>query len=372
MYPSTLFATQLPFFDSPVELLWAVTLLLFALTLLLFTASAVARIRHWSADQLINTYRERHHPLIFDYLEGECTRQDIEEKFLGEGIEFSVFENIVFEMIENLEGEDIDKLKDLLLLPPIYNFHLEQLNSNDEVAYIKACNYYRYLDLVNEEVIDRLLTLLKSSNKMLAFSAASALMASSEVEVRENALSYIASVPSYSKMALLEMVYNFKNNHENQMEQEAAVLKNLIENREIPPVNAAILIEGSAEMGYQQMVSFFYDKLISEDERWNHPEVLKALLKAQGTYYNTEALPQVLEHVGSQYPEIRASAAFALGQFGDEASLQILYDLLQDPVFKVKYIAVKSLHKNGEIGEALLKDSFEIEQLNTKAIVDTL
>jgi len=366
---STLF--QLPLFDSPVAFLLAVTLILLGLTLLLFISSVIARIRHWSSDQLIKVYRKKHYPLILDYLEGEKTKEEIKKQFLGEGIEFSVFENIIFEMIENLEGEDVENLKELLLLPPIFNYHLDQLNSDDEVESIKACNYYRYLNLVSDEVIERLRILLNSQNKMLVFSAASALMGSNNVKIREEALTHIAKVPSYSKMALLEMVYNFKNNGEDQMEEEAFVLQKLIEKKEISPRNAAVIIEGASEMGYQQLLSFFYEKLTSADNRWNYPAVRKALLKAQGTYYNTEALPQVLESVGSQDSEIRASAAFTLGRFGDEASLQILYDLLQDPVFEVKYVAAKSLHENGEVGEALLKDSFEIEHLNTKAIVET-
>lgn len=363
---------QLPFFDSPVEFLGYVTLLLVVLTLLLFVTSVVARIRHWSSDQLVKAYRNKHYPLIFDYLEGERTEGEIMNEFLGEGIEFSVFENIIFEMLESVEGEEVEKLQQLLLLPPIFNHHLGQLTSNDHIQCIKACNYYRYIQLVNDKVIQRLNSLLNSENKLTIFSAASALMASREVSIREGALRHIASTGGYSRMALLEMVYNFQNNDENQMEEEAGVLKELVENKKVPPRNAAVIIEGASEMGYQQLLSFFFEKLKSTGKRWRHPEVFKALIKAQGTYYNTEALPRVLEHVGSHDTGIRATTAFTLGRFGDETSLQILSDLLHDPVYEVKYVAVKSLYENGEAGKALLRNSYEKEHLNIRSIVNTL
>lgn len=144
-----------------------------------------------------------------EYLGGELTEEEIEATFRGESIEFSVFEDIIFEMLENLEGEDADKLRQLLFLSPIFNYHFKQLSASDNIERIKACNYFSYVRLVNYKVIKKLVAFLSSENKMLVFSAASALMASDKVGLREKALTVVARKAHYSRMALLEMVYNF-------------------------------------------------------------------------------------------------------------------------------------------------------------------
>ncbi|NGP75687.1 HEAT repeat domain-containing protein [Balneolaceae bacterium YR4-1] len=343
-----------------------------ALTLLLFISSIVARTRHWTHEQLVKTYQNRHFPLILEYLDGERTEEEIENSFRGEGIEFSVFEDIIFEMLENLEGEDAQKLRQLLYLSPIFNYHFQQLNSSDNVELIKACNYFSYVRLVNYKVIKKLQALLSSENKMLVFSAASALMASKEVGIRKEALRVVAGKEHYSRMALLEMVYNFHDNDEEQLQEEGRALLDLIEDENIPPKSAAVIIEGASEIGYQNLLSFLLGKLNSTAKRWRHPDVLKALIKAQGDYYNSEALPLIKKFVDHTDSDIRKSIAYALGKFGNSESLELLYKLLHDSVYEVKVVAAKSLYENGEDGQAWLQTSYEEEHLNIKSIVNTL
>lgn len=368
----SVFIFQVPPFDSSVELLWIITVILAALTLLLFISSIVARTRHWSHEQLVKTYQNKHYPLILNFLDGECTEEEIEDEFRGQGIEFSVFEEIIFEMLENLEGEDADKLRQLLYLSPIFNYHFQQLNSSDNVERIKACNYFSYVRLVNYKVIKKLQALLSSENKMLVFSAASALMASNDVDIREKALREVAAKVHYSRMALLEMVYNFHNYEEEQMQKEGSALLNLIEDENIPPKSAAVIIEGASEIGYQNLLSFMMAKLESTAKRWRHPDVLKALIKAQGDYYNAEALPLIKRFVDHSHAEIRKSIAYALGKFGNSESLEVLYKLLHDNDYEVKVVAAKSLYENGEDGQAWLQTSYQEEHLNIKSIVNTL
>lgn len=367
-----LFLLQASLIDLSVNFLWVVTLILLALTFILFFASIVARTRHWTHEQLEKTYQNKHYPLILEYLGGEITEKEIEGTFRGEGVEFSVFEEIIFEMLENLEGEDADRLRKLLYLSPIFNYHFNQLNASDDVERIKACNYFSHVRLVNNKVIRKLVTFLSSENKMLVFSAASALMASSKVEIREKALSVVARKAHYSRMALLEMVYNFNNNEEEQMEEEAGVLQKLIDDEEVSPKSAAVLIEGASELGYQQLLPFLESKLKSTVQRWRHPEVLKALIRAQGTYYNFEAFPYVNKFISHTDPDVRKAVAFALGRFGDEESLLGLFQMLRDREYEVKVEAAKSLYENGEDGQAWLQESYREQDLNIETIVNTL
>lgn len=347
-------------------------MVLAALALLLFFASIIARTRHWSYEQLVKTYQNKHYPLILEYLGGERSEEEIEKQFRGQGIEFSVFEDIIFEMLENLEGEDADKLRQLLFLSPIFNYHLEQLNSSDNIECIKACNYFSYVRLINYKVIKKLEALLSSENKMVVFSAASALMASKEVEIREKALKEVAGNNHYSRMALLEMVYNFHKSEEDQMKAEGEVFKRLIDNENVAHKNVAILIEGASEIGYQDLLPFLVSKLKSPNSRWKHPATLRALIKAQGTYYNFEAFQLIEKFITHSDSEVRKSVAYALSHFGNEESLEGLYKLLYDRVYEVKLAAARGLYENGNKGEAWLQAAYDEEDLNIRSIVNTL
>lgn len=361
-----------PYFELSIQLLWSVMLLLAGLTLILFLTSVIARARHRRYDRLVQDFKDKLYPVILSYLDDEMTEDEVEEVFSGQGLEYSVFEGIIFEMLESLEGEDTYKLQELLFLPPIFNYHLGELNSGNDLTRIKACTYFSYLRLVNYKVIQRLLDFLDSGNKLLVFSAASALMASREVEIRARALQYIIKQKHYSGMALLEMVYKFHNAEDEQMDEEAEVLRALIGNKKIPVENAAVLIEGASELGYQQLLPFFYKKLQSLKSRWRDPVVLKALIRAQGVYYNAKSSPDILQHLYHTNAEVRKMVAFSLGQFGGEENLKALYNLLYDPEYEVKHMAVKMLNENGEEGWKLLEQSYEIPHLKTLSIIKTL
>lgn len=360
------------YLELSVQLLWSVMLVLVILTLGLFVVSIIARFRHRQYDLKVNALNEKFYPVILSYLNDDITEDEIEDIFSGQGLEYSVFEDIIFEMLQNLEGEEAYKLQELLFLPPIFQYHLDQLNSSSDVTRIKACTYFSYLRLINYKVITSLLDFLYSDNKLLVFSAASALMASRDIDIRARALYMVVKQKHYSGMAMLEMVYKFHNDEDEQMDEEAEVLKTLINNENIPIDNAAVLIEAASELGYQQLMPYFFERLQSTRLRWRTPNVLKALIKAQGIYFNLEAAEEIKTHIDHKDPEVRKMVAFALGQFGGEDNLKSLYEMLFDPVYEVKHMATKMLYENGEEGIELLEQSYEESHLNTLLIVKTL
>ncbi|MDZ7716955.1 MAG: HEAT repeat domain-containing protein [Balneolaceae bacterium] len=360
------------YLELSVQLLWSVMLVLVILTLVLFVTSIVARFRHRQHDLKVKALTDKFYPVILRYLSDELTEEEVEDYFSGQGLEYSVFEDIVFGMLESLEGEEAYKLQELLFLSPIFQHHLDQLNSSNDVSRIKACTYFSYLRLINYRVIKRLLDFLDSDNKLLVFSAASALMASRETDIRAHALYMVVKKKHYSGMAMLEMVYKFHNEEDEQMDEEAEVLRALIGNKNIPIDNAGVLIEAASELGYQQLMPYFYEKLQSTRRRWRKPIVLKALIKAQGVYFNLEATEEIKNHIAHKDPQVREMVAFTLGQFGGEEHLKSLYEMLFDPVYEVKYMAIKMLYENGEEGIKFLEQSFEVPQLNTLLILKTL
>lgn len=363
---------QTGYSELSVHFLWILTLTLALLTVALFLASLTARANHRRHEKKVEDLKEKIYPLILEYMEGELTDDEVEEHLSEKGREYAVFEEIIFDMLENLEGEDAQKLQKLLYLPPLFNYHVEQLQSRNEIDRIKACNYLSYVRLINFRIIEQLMEFLFSPNQMLAFSAASALMASKDISIRAEALKAIANRTRISNMALLEMFYKFHYEQEDQLEEEGAELIKIINDDNIPVENLDLIIVGISEVGYHQLAGPFLEKLQSDMNRWNHPDVLSALIRALGNYFNLEAAPTIRQYIYHDYARVRKAAAETLGIFGQEEDLKALYNLLYDDDFQVKLTAAESLLDNGEEGRELLERSFRYEHLETEPIAKSL
>ena len=348
---------QSGFSELSLQLLWTVTLILLALTLLLFASSLIARSRYRSQERKVEKLKEKLYPLILYFIDDEITLDDLKSEFTDEGLEYEVFEDIIFEMLETVRGPESDKLRRLLHVNPIFKYHSRQLNSRRTAHRIKACHYFSYLKLVDEQVIKKLFSFLSSDNTMLVFSAASALMASPRVQIRSQALQVIAERPNFSAMALLEMTYKFHNSHEDQQQGEADALKEIILNKKMPPKSLGILIKGASELGYQNLVPTLWKKLSSTKKRWKNHKVLPALIKAQGVFLNIEAGNDIKKYSAYKHPEVRQAVAEALGMMGGEENLLLLQSMVEDDNFEVKLTAVKALQENEDEGEQLLEES---------------
>ena len=363
---------QTGYSEFSVHFLWVLTLTLALLTVALFAASLTVRARHRRFEKQVENFKEEIYPTILEYVEGELTEQEVHQHLSGEGKQYSVFETIIFEMLENLEGEDARKLRQLLYMEPLYDYHLEQLRSGNDFKRIQACNYLSYVGLIDEHIMEQLLEFLFSSNQLLAFSAASALMASSDISIRAEALKAIAKRPRISNMALLELFYKFHYEQEDQLEEEGTELIKVIEDKNIPVENLDLIIVGISEVGYHQLAGPFLEKLRSESDRWNHPDVLSALIRALGNYFNLDAAPYVRQYIYHEYAQVRKAAAETLGVFGQEEDLKALYNMLYDDDFQVKLTAAESLLDNGEEGRELLERSFRYAHLETEPIAKSL
>jgi len=355
-----------------VHLLWTVMSILFVLTLILFAVSVTARMQHRKNEKLAESYRDKWYPIILAYLNKDLSRNKVEQYLTDDPREYSVFEEIIYEMMENLKGTEVTQLQEVLHLSPIFDYHFKQLQSHKTVNLIKACSYFSYIRLENYKVIEKLKSFLSSGNSMLAFSAASALMASKEVEIRAKALRAIAQREKFSRMALLEMIYKFHSKQLKQETEESQVMRELIKDKKVSPVSAGILIQGAIELGYQDLMPFFFNKMKSTKYRWNNSDVLPALIRAQGNFFNIEATEEIKRHINHKSPEVRRSVVESLGKFGGQENLEAIFGLLDDDNFQVKLAAVTALDENGAQGEKLLQLSYSDTKLNIRSLVESL
>lgn len=341
----------------PIHLLWISIAFLGVLTLLLFVISLYARERHRRFDRELRERRDFFFPVVMEFLEGRRSRESFNAFFSGKVVDFIAFEEVVTELIEQIEGEEVDKLQYLLEIPVIAEYHLEQLRSSSEYERIKACNYITYAKLITREVTRQVEANLESDNRILVFAAASALMSSRDLDVRQRALRTVAERGGFSGMAVLEMLFKFHKPERTRLEEEAEKLKEVLRSAETEPRSLSYLVRGVAEIGYTPLAGFLEEKLEDPRRRWQHPLVLAALIKALGDLYHGASSPGIRGNIYHTSSQVRLACVEALGNMPEEENLKALYNLLYDPEPKIRYRAVERLLEAGAGGGELLNEA---------------
>jgi len=337
---------QLAYTDLSVDLLWIVSLILFSMTIILFFISLGMRRRHRRIEALANSYEASFYPMILNYLEEEGSKKKILSFFSGKNLEYAVFEKTVIRLLKSLDGEEVQKLKELLLIEPIYKYHLGQLESNNDIVKVKACNYFRFTQLINPKIVNKLKGYLHSENQLLAFSAAFALMASHDVSIRADALLSIVRKEKISRMGLLEILYKFGKNDNKQKNEEAEALKKIILNTKIPQDNKAFLILGVAEMNYYQLSDFFEDLISKKETYRNHSKMLMALIQAQGELFTFDTSPVIRSCLKHENSDVKKTAIEVLCKFGGKMNLSAIYKMIESNNEEIQKECIKALLNN--------------------------
>ncbi len=298
--------------EGAIQLLILVTLLLTVTTFILFVVTVAMRLKQNRDEKRINEYREKLLPLVFEYLEENVEAVTFEKLLGSNALKYRVFEETIVKLLRNVEGEEAEKLKRLLMIDSLYKYHLKQLKEGSDVVKIEACNYFRYTNIVRGDVVYILGKFVQSDNTYLAFSAASALMASDTLKDRMHAMETFTKREGISKMALLELFYRFKHDNKSQTTEEAAFLEALISEKSLSTKKRALLIRCVSESNYYLMIKPLQSWLESRDEFWKEPDVLSALIDSQRIFLNSLATESIKAYQNYPDREVRKSVEEAL------------------------------------------------------------
>lgn len=354
--------------EISIQILWLTFLILLVFTLVLLLGSMYMRWRHRVIDRKVEHYTSYFYPIVLEYLETGGKEDEMLKHFTGKKIEYAVFEKVVIDLVNQLQGEDANKIRQLLFIDPIFEHHVKQLDSRSDIAKVKACNYFSYIRLVNFKVIQKLRHMVRAENRLLAFSAASALMGSRKIEHREYALFTLAKRKRITEMALLELLFKFQYQHDDQRDAEAKSLRKIILSADVPSDNVALLILGASEIGYFQLRELFYKLLISKERKWNISVIKVALIRAQGYFFNDEAAPYLRKMMDSRKIKVLKPTAEVLSTFGGEENDQVLFEKIQGRNEDLDFTIMSAMVRSGYD----MKTITENANTKNKAYLDTL
>jgi len=342
------------------------TLVLIVITMYLFASSVLVRNAHRREEYFFNAKREELYPLILSYMIDDSEQLISIQKALQRQDDILVLLTIMYEIMDSVEGDEIERLRDILGIEKIRINRRKLLHSDIKDNQIQACSYFARLARFNEEDFELFQRFLHSDQLMLAHTAATALMKVDQVEYRFIALSAIMQRQRVSRLAVLDLVYQFHNRINDQMDEEAEKLLELIKDRSLPIDNIAVCIKGICEIGYVTIAMELFELL--ESGYWDASgTVTEALIYAMGRFelgFTSDAIAN--RYLQDPRAHVRRAAVETLDRFNDEELLPVFHKFAKDSAFVVRLKSIYALAAFGELAKPILDQlSEETDEMRT-------
>ncbi|MFU8860478.1 MAG: HEAT repeat domain-containing protein [Cyclonatronaceae bacterium] len=334
-----------------------VLVILLVMSTFLVLTAVILRKKHERDEAYRLRKKEELYPLILNYLDLDpANTKELEKaesgiiRLLKTARDLEVIEDLILEIMYNIAGAEKLRLRQLLLIQPLYTQRYRQLKSWRIENLIQGCLYF--VNVINQRsnVLEQIFPLLDNRSVLVLHTAASAIFACDDVATRGRALEKVCRRTGISEMALLELVYKFHNKEFDQMDEEVSELKRIISDRSVPNVNRGVIIKSVADIGYATMADYLYN-LISTMKESDNGVIANSLIHAMGRFEYTGAAGLLAEKFSDALNvSIRETLADTLGQLGNKESIPVLIRMSSDADFGVRVRAVYALAALGEPG----------------------
>lgn len=350
------------------SLILVILVILTVVTVGLILAAYGFRIYHTFKVNEQASFRKKMLPLVYQYMD-DGQDYDRFERILKSSNDLQLFAALLYELIDEFEGVERERLQSLLHLPALYKQKLSKLNSGRASNQIRACYYFGRLIHLRESVSDRIEWLLDSPNEYVSYAASSAMMASDDVTLRARALEHNCKTPGVSRLSIIELMYQFHQADMGQYEEEAEVLKNLIADHYTQEKARLVLIRGVADIGYHQLVDFLYEQLLDKFRSDQDGQITVALIDALGKF-EYGPLTAFLSRFGLSSPRgnVRLAAVLNLAKIDPLSNVELFVKMLDDKSSRVRIASAYALAQCGREGLLTLSNRMGSDKLSETVI----
>ena len=351
-----------------IEMLTAVASVLGFIALSVVALAVANRFFYKQEQKFRKRQQQLVFPLIYRYLGGEDLVDEIQTFINGNWYAALAFQEIAFELIDDLKGSYKSRMEHLLRIEPLYSTYKKHLDSRSTWKVMDALYYFRHLDDSPDEIRKPLWRHLQSRSLELAHGSASALMRARNVNTRIDALKTYARRSDTTQQSFLEILHDFHRPILDQSEQESKIVPLLLDEEDLESSLKIALLRCVPQFGYVNQSDTIRDFLEQNLQQEEDPGVTAECIRVLGKLYQVRSAP-LIRTISVQSPDavVREACAFALGKFGTEEDHRQLVALLQDPGFDVRFEAARALSSGGgQVGELLehLKDDSAIREDN--------
>ena len=333
-----------------LRFVYIVAALLAILSLYLLFTSVLVRFASKYVLKQKDKRRNLFYGLIIEYITAEEPDMSELEKVVMADFDIDLFVDLAGDLMNQLDGQEVLKLQALLSMPVIRSSYLQKLKSKVRQEQIDACLYYSKIVTLEPEELTILQSYVMSTNQLLAHSAASGLLSSSDVDVRFGAVVQMVRSKRISRLALLEILYQFHLKTSDQFEEESEYLAKLMVDESMPASNIGVVIRAITDIGYVQLLMVLFD-LLESGFRSTDDEIIEALIYSMGQFQFGPAGDWMIETtMNHPNPRIRRSTVQAFQAFNDPRYLPYLMELAHDPELDVRIRSIFAMVSMGPEG----------------------
>ena len=229
--------------------------------------------------------------------------------------------------------------------------------------------YYARIKDLKEREYQELERHLESANQLISHAAATGLMSSSKVSVRLKAVYRMMKSKRISRMALLEIMYLYHHETQDQMEEESSGILKIIKDKSLPAKNIAQLIRGIADVGYNNLSLELFELLSNADPEKTDAELLEALIHTLGIF-GFSPISEIIREKFIHHTNyrIRRACVAALDLFGDASTVDILEVFAYDDDNDIRIKSLYALARLGEPGAWVMKRLSKKDEVFAAAI----
>lgn len=349
--------------DFAVRFIWSALIILVGLFLLLTVYIIVKRflLNRWQAKR--DEAEKRILPRLYKYIDGEASELEIGGELSDRFDIVAAFSNIN-DMIDNLEGDEKARLKELLDLQQFKQFYLKKLHSNKPVQIAKACMYFEKKNITDTAVIRRLQQLQHHSYSVIGYSSTLALINTSNQRLRDNALKAFLMRTNNSSLSVSDIIFKYYSYHTDK-ERAANTLFSQISDENIPAKSVAPIISMLPELGLFGLADTLFEHFQKPLKHDDSGIVTAAIIRDFNEFSFIDILPVLKEKQTweSSYQNVRLATAYWMRKNYRAEFDEMLIKLANDTDLEVRIAAQAALLQSdrAENMVSFLKSAFVVE-----------
>lgn len=357
------------FDDFAIQLILTIFLLLAGVFTALIIYTIYNRYQKARQEEVLEAASIYVQPLIYSYLEGELSRKQFSDQLrdIYDKIASYRYLNV---MIDNMSGEEKEKLKDLLNLYKYKSYFLGKLSTRQPVDLAQACMYFAQKDEADFDAIEKIKPLQHHDYTVVAYAATLALINSPHQDVRDEALGIFLHRKKNASMSVTDIVFKYVEGHKDR-EKASQNLMKYVANPYVPVGTAVSVIKMFPELGFFNLQEALYKEFTNPartDYSGRYSSVLIDVLKEFSH-------PGLGEHIKKQrlwasvFQKVRYSVILWIQQYYESEWDDIILKLAQDSDLEIRIAAQSTLllSKNVEKLSAKIPEGYQKEWEEVKA-----
>lgn len=354
--------------DQVITLPLLLTVITVFFIILMFVAFLSISLRYYEERKrkIIEAKKEKALPAIYAFLEEERSIKYVSNYIQKSKYNAKAYQEVLSDLVQDLSGSYDEKLHDLLLVKPLYEYHKKGLGSFFTDRVLKSLYYFRRFNSDKNLEVEKIKKLTHHRNAEVAHVAGNALMGSRSIKVRTEALTTLAKRDDHSELAFLELLHSFHREDLQQLNEEEETITALLHMDNIANEKKVMAIKTMPSFGYINIAGFLHEYLEQVLQKDKTSILIEPLVVVLGLFYHSESAPQIRNLAKeSNLSEVRGACAFTLGKFGSEKNAKVIFSLLKDLNARVRFEAAKAIIEIGEesYGEVrAMRDRGEIEE----------